>query len=170
MTDMETRTPADHVPALAAVLKAEHFPTGERAALKRMALDGPAPLAFHRFMLRHVDSAWQGETWTQEWRTLICSLAIQRDGGFDPSKPIVAALADSRFSENRLERLLAASGDTRRRLALRAGRQLAAKGIAADWRQLAELLFSRNPEIRETVNRRIARDYYQKVEQQNREE
>jgi hypothetical protein len=54
MTDMETRSPAAHVPALAAVLKAEHFPTGERAALKRMALDGSAPLAFHRFMLRHV--------------------------------------------------------------------------------------------------------------------
>ncbi|UCF90214.1 MAG: type I-E CRISPR-associated protein Cse2/CasB [Desulfobacterales bacterium] len=163
MTDIETRTPAGHVPALAAVLKAEHFPTGERAALKRMALDGPAPLAFHRFVLRHIDSPWQSESWTSEWRALICSLAIQRDGGFDPSKPLGQALAEASFSEHRLERLLAATGETLRSLALRAARQLAAKGIATDWRQLAELLFSRNPEIREAVNRRIARDYYRTV-------
>ena len=170
MMEMETRTPAGHVPALAAVLKAEHFSTGERAALKRMALDGPAPLAFHRFVLRHVDSPWQAESWTPEWRTLICSLAIQRDGGFDPSKPLGQTLAEARFSENRLERLLAATGETLRSLALRAARQLAAKGIATDWRQLAELLFSRNPEIREAVNRRIARDYYRIVQSKNREE
>ena len=170
MTEMETRTPSGHVPELAAVLKSEHFSTGERAALKRMALDGPAPLAFHRFMLRHVDSPWQAEYWTPEWRTLICSLAIQRDGGFDPSKPLGQTLAEARFSENRLERLLAATGETLRSLALRAARQLAAKGIATDWRQLAELLFSRNPEIREAVNRRIARDYYRIVQSKNREE
>jgi len=163
MTDKETRTPAAHVPALAAVIKAEHFPTGERAALKRMALDGPAPLAFHRFMLRHVDSHWQSESWTLEWRTLICALTIQRDGGFDPSKPLGQALAEAGFSEHRLERLLAATGETMRSLALRAARQLAAKGISTDWRQLAVLLFSRNPEIREAVNRRLARDYYRTV-------
>jgi CRISPR system Cascade subunit CasB len=164
MTDMDNRTPAAHVPALAAVLKAEHFPTGERAALKRMALDGPVPLAFHRFMLRHVDSFWQGESWTPEWRTLICALAIQRDGGFDPSKSLGQTLAEAGFSEHRLERLLSSTGQTMRNLALRAARQLAAKGAATDWRQLAELLFSRNPEIREAVNRRIARDYYRNVQ------
>lgn len=164
MTEKETRTPAAHVPELAAVLKGEHFPTGERAALKRMALDGPAPLAFHRFMLRHVDPPWQTEAWIPQWRTLICSLAIQRDGGFDPSKPLGQALAEAGFSEQRLERLLAATGETLRSLSIRAARQVAAKGVAADWRQLTELLFSRNPEIREAVNRRIARDYYRTLE------
>ena len=170
MTDKDTRTPAAHVPALAAVLKAEHFPTGERAALKRMGLDGPAPLAFHRFMLRHVDSAWQAESWIPEWRTLICALAIQRDEGFDPSSPLGQTFAEARFSEHRLERLLAATGETLHSLALRAARQVAAKGIAADWRQLADLLFSHNTEIREAVNRRIARDYYRTIQSQNREE
>lgn len=170
MTEMETRTPAAHVPALAAVIKAEHFPTGEQAALKRMALDGPAPLAFHRFMLRHVDAHWQAEAWAPEWRTLICALAIQRDGGFDPSKPLGQALAEVRFSEHRLERLLAATGETLRSLALRAARQVAAKGIAADWGQLAKLLFSRDPERREAINRRIARDYYRTAQSQYREE
>jgi CRISPR system Cascade subunit CasB len=170
MMDKEIRTPAAHVPALAAVLRAEHFPTGERAALKRMGLDGPAPLAFHSFMLHHVDSAWQAESWTPEWRALICSLAIQRDGGFDPSKPLGQVLAEAGFSEYRLERLLSAGGETLRSLALRAARQVAAKGASTDWRQLADLLFSRNREIRESVNRRIARDYYRTLQSKNREE
>ena len=169
MTDQKIRTPADHVPSLAAVLKAEHFSTGERAALKRMAIDGAAPLALHRFMLRYIDDTWQGESWLPEWRSLICSLAIQRDGGFDPHKPMGRALAEARFSEHRLERLLAAKGDTLRRLTLRAARQLAAKGIAADWRQVAELLFSRKPEIREALNRRIARDFYRTIQILKRE-
>lgn len=170
MTNAEIRSPAAHIPALAAVLKAEHFPTGERAALKRMALDGPAPLAFHRFMLRHVESAWQGESWLSDWRALICALAIQRDGGFDPSKAFGQALAEAGFSEHRLERLLSSSGETLRSLSLRAARQLASKAISADWRHLADLLFSRNPEIREQVKRRIARSYYRKIDSQNREE
>jgi len=164
MTEKKNRSPAAHVPELAAILKAEHFPTGERAALKRMALDGPAPLAFHRFMLRHVDQPWHAEALIPAWRALICALAVQRDGGFDPSKPLGQTLAEADFSEHRLERLLAAGGETLLSLALRAARQIAAKGIAADWRQLAELLFTRDLEIRESVNRRIARDFYRTLQ------
>ncbi|VBB44902.1 CRISPR-associated protein, Cse2 family [uncultured Desulfatiglans sp.] len=164
MTEKKNRSPAVHVPELAAILKAEHFPTGERAALKRMALDGPAPLAFHRFMLRHIDPPWHADVLIPAWRALLCALAIQRDGGFDPSRPLGQTLAEADFSEHRLERLLAAGGGTLRSLALRAARQIAAKGIAADWRQLAELLFSRDPEIRESVNRRIARDFYRTLQ------
>jgi CRISPR system Cascade subunit CasB len=170
MTEKKLRTPAAHVPSIAAVIKSEHFATGERAALKRMALDGTAPLALHRFMLRHIDEPWQGKRWLPEWRSLICSLAIQRDGGFDPGYPMGKALAKARFSETRLERLLSAKGDTLRRLALRAARQLAAAGIAADWRQFADLLFSRKPEIREAINRRIARDYFRELQNQKRKE
>jgi len=91
-------------------------------------------------------------------------LAIQRDGGFSPSNPFGQALAEAGFSEHRFERLLSANGETLRNLALRAARQLAAKGIETDWRQFAELLFSRNPETREVINRRIARDYYRTVQ------
>lgn len=164
MNESQFRTPSAHIPQLASVLTSENFPTGERAALKRMALDGPAPLAFHRFLLRHVDPPWQADQWIPQWRTLICSLAIQRDGGFDPAKPLGQALAEAAFSEHRLERLLAATGDTLYRLALRAARQVAAKGIVADWRQMADLLFSSDPERREAVNRRIASAYYRTLQ------
>jgi CRISPR system Cascade subunit CasB len=152
--------PLDHVPKIAAVLGAEHFPTAHRAKLKRMALDGPAPLAFHRFMLEHVDEAWHRDDWMDDWRTLVCALALQRDGGHDPGRPFGRALAQAGYSEARLERLLAADGDTRRTLALRAARQLAAKGLSANWRDFGNLLFSHDPEPRERANRRLARDFY----------
>ena len=57
MISPETRSPAAHVPALAALLARAGISNGERAALKRMALDGPAPLALHRLMLAQVDEA-----------------------------------------------------------------------------------------------------------------
>ena len=170
MTQQQRNSPSAHIPALSGILGSDNFPNGERAALKRMALDGPAPLAFHRFVLRHIDEKWQTESWQPDWRTIICALAIQRDGGFDPGTPLGKALAQAGFSENRLERLLASRGDTLRTLALRAARQLAAKGISTDWRQLADLLFCRDVEIRERLNRRIAGDYYRAVQQQEREE
>ncbi|MCX7167490.1 MAG: type I-E CRISPR-associated protein Cse2/CasB [Rhodocyclales bacterium] len=170
MTSSESRTPAAHVPALAALLVSAGISNGERAALKRMALDGPAPLALHRLLLAHVDDAWQDERWLADWRAVVCALAIQRDGGFNPAAPFGQALAEARFAESRLERLLAASGDTLRALALRAARQVAAKGIACDWRTFAELLFTRDSEYRERINTRIARDFYRTLQSANREE
>lgn len=170
MTNPEARTPAAHVPALAALLASAGISSGERAALKRMALDGPAPLALHRLLLAHVDDAWQGERWLADWRAIVCALAIQRDGGFNPATPLGQALAEARFAESRLERLLSASGDTLRALALRAARQVAAKGIACDWRTFTELLFTRDPEYREHINTRIARDFYRTLQSANREE
>lgn len=170
MTNPEARTPAAHVPALAALLASAGISNGERAALKRMALDGPAPLALHRLLLAHVDDTWQGERWLVDWRTVVCALAIQRDGGFNPATPFGQALAEARFAESRLERLLSASGDTLRALALRAARQVAAKGIACDWRTFAELLFTRDSDYRECTNTRIARDFYRTLQSANREE
>lgn len=170
MTNPEARTPAAHVPALAALLASAGISNGERAALKRMALDGPAPLALHRLLLAHVDDTWQGERWLVDWRTVVCALAIQRDGGFNPATPFGQALAEARFAESRLERLLSASGDTLRALALRAARQVAAKGIACDWRTFAELLFTRDSDYRERTNTRIARDFYRTLQSANREE
>ncbi len=166
MTNPETRTPAAHVPALAALLSSAGISNGERAALKRMALDGPAPLALHRLMLAQVDEPWQGERWLPNWRAVICALAIQRDGGYNPAIPFGQALAEARFSESRLERLLAASDDTLRTLALRAARQVAAKGIAFDWRNFAELVFTA-PDKREHINTHIARYFYRTLDKQS---
>jgi len=111
-------------------------------------------------LLAQVDDAWQGEHWLSDWRAVLCALSIQRDGGYNPATPFGQALAEARFAESRLERLLAASGDTLRTLALRAARQVAAKGIACDWRTFADLLFVRNTDHRERINMRVAREFY----------
>jgi CRISPR system Cascade subunit CasB len=144
------------IPKLISVLKAQRFPNGDRAALKRMALDGPAPMAFHRFVVDQIEPGRQEQP---EWRTIICALALQRDGGFDPRVPFGKALAEARFSEGRLERLLSARGGVLDALALRAARHLSARGMPCDWRQFAELVFSPNDDIRT----RIARDFYRNV-------
>ena len=170
MTTPEPRTPAAHIPKLAALLAGSGISNGERAALKRMALDGPAPLALHRFLLAHVDEAWQSECWLADWRAIVCALALQRDGGFNPTTSFGQALAEARFTESRLERLLSVNGETQRALALRAARQVAAKGITCDWRTYADLLFTRDPDIRERINTRIARDFYRTLQSNNREE
>jgi len=164
MNTPEPRWPSAQVPALARALGDPRLANGERAALKRMGLEGPAPLALHRLILLRVDEDWQGEHWTPRWRALVCALAIQRDGGFDPSRPWGQALAEAHFAESRLERLLAAQGETQLALSLRAARQLAAKGIACDWRQLADLIFSSDPEMVERIKTRIARDYYRNLQ------
>lgn len=168
MTNPEARTPAAHVPTLAALLASAGISNGERATLKRMALDGPAPLALHRLLLAQVDDPWQADYWLPDWRALICALAIQRDGGHNPVTPFGQALAKAHFAESRLERLLAASDDTLRALALRAARQVAAKGIACDWRTFADLLFTRSPDIRESISTHIARDFYRALDKLNK--
>ena len=60
--------------------------------------------------------------------------------------------------------MLAATDDTLRALALRAARQIAAKGIGCDWRQFADLLFAGTPDFRERINSRIARDFYRALQ------
>ncbi len=159
----DTAFPSSQIPKLASVLKADYFPKGDRAALKRMALDGPAPMAFHKFVVTYVTPAFQDDP---RWRPILCALAIQRDGGFNPALPFGVALADVRFSEHRLERLLAATDETLQALGLRAARQIAAKGVACDWRQFADLIFSGSDAIRS----RIARDFYKTLNKQSTKE
>ena len=158
-----TRHPAEHIPAIAHMLANPGFSNGERAALKRMGLDGTAPLALHRCIVRHVDEAWQDPRWTPRWRTVICALALQRDGGHSPERSLGSALVAARYAESRLERLLAAQGDTLFALALRAARQLAAARLSCDWRQFADLIFATTPDGRERINTRIARDFYRNL-------
>ncbi|MBF0528784.1 MAG: type I-E CRISPR-associated protein Cse2/CasB [Deltaproteobacteria bacterium] len=169
MTEIKQTPIWASVREMAEVLAGENFPIGERAALKRMGIDGAAPLAFHRFVIKYIEDAYQNGPWRADWRTLICAMARQRNGGFNPAISLGQALAEAGYAESRMERLLSANGDTLRALILRAARQLTAKDVAIDWSQLAELLFCRDPESREKINTRIARDFYRSTPFKNRE-
>ena len=73
------------------------------------------------------------------------------------------ALADTNYSETRLERLLAAKDETRRELFLRAVRFLAAKVKAFNWVDSARFLFTKDDEKLEELKLSIARDFYSKT-------
>lgn len=164
MSEQHERQSAERrTAALAAFIASDGCSSGERAALKRMSLDGPTPLAFHKLWLgqieSHIDEYWKQDRWQPAWRTLATALALQRGQFFDTKRPLGRALHEAGFAESRLERLLSAEGDTLYRLALRAVRQVAAKQIPADWRDLARLLFA-DGKARQSANDRLARAYY----------
>lgn len=160
MTDTEATTPAELTAAIVGALHNEHFPTGDRAALKRMAPEGRAPLAYHRFIMSKVPERWQGGRYESSWRTLIAAIALQPAHPHDANRPVGEALARIDFSEDRLERLLAADDSVLNTLVLRAARRLAAHHARANWNDLARLLFAYGDEARERINQRIARGYY----------
>ncbi len=151
---------------IAGTLGSEHFPTGERAALRRMSPGQPPPLYFYRFALRHLPENWEHNE--PDWVTLTAGIALMAPHAHQPGRGLGTALGEAGYSEGRLERLLQSEGDTRRILFLRAVRFLAAKAQPFDWLGSAQLLLTRDPEKQEAVHRRIARDFYTIVDQQEK--
>jgi CRISPR system Cascade subunit CasB len=148
---------------LAGVLSGEHFPTGDRAALKRMAPDQPPPLAFYRLAFRELPEGWEYRR--SAWQTLVAGMALRsgRDNPHNQKRPLGQTLAQLSYSEARLERLLAAEGDTLHTLLLRAARFLAAKNESVDWTDCARLLLTAD-DRHEQIRRKIAADYYRNLE------
>ncbi len=153
-------SPADLAPRLAAIIHTEGFSNRDRATLKRMSSRGPTPLAYHRFLLRHVPEPWQDPSFDLGWRTLIAGLAKHHDNPHTSNRPFGRALAEAGYSELRLERLLAAEGYVLATLSLRASTLLATQRAHSNWRDLAWLLFSPTDISREHANRQIARAFY----------
>lgn len=157
----------DHLPSvvsrISAIISSHHFPTGDRAALRRMTPDQPLPLVFYRFALQYLPDHWdRAKEDERNWSTIVASIATMSPNAHDPTRGWGKALAQAGFSESRLERLLQSSGDTRRTLVLRAARFLAAKNIPCNWTEGAWLLLipENNVEARERLHHRIAKDFY----------
>lgn len=158
----ETTLPS-RIAQIAALIGSAHFPTGERAALRRMIPGQPPSLAFYRFALGHLPDWWDRNLDTQkDWVTVVAGIALMSPNAHRPDRGLGVALADAGYVEARLERLLAAEGDTRRILLLRAARFLAAKSTACNWLDAAQLLFTRGTD-RERLHQRIARDFYSRT-------
>ncbi len=151
---------------IAGTLGSEHFPTGERAALRRMSPDHPPPLYFYRFALRHLPEQWENRE--TDWITITAGIALMAPHAHHPGRGLGRVLGEAGYSEGRLERLLQSEGDTRRTLFLRAVRFLAAKAQPFDWLDGARLLLTQDERKREAVHRRIARDFYSALDQQQK--
>jgi CRISPR system Cascade subunit CasB len=148
------------VAQMAAIIGAEHYPNGERATLRRWSPGQPIPLAFYRLWLRHLGDDLPPEFQTPAWMTIAWGLATLGKEGHDPRRPLGQALAESQFSEGRLEQLLSAPEDVRPDLFMSAVRFLAAKGERFDWRDGAAFLLTQDNEQRQRLNHRIAAAFY----------
>jgi CRISPR system Cascade subunit CasB len=148
------------VAQMAAIIGAEHYPNGERAALRRWSPGQPIPLAFYRLWLRHLGDDLPPEFQTPVWMTIAWGLATLGKEGHDPRRPLGQVLAESQFSEGRLEQLLSAPEDIRPDLFMSAVRFLAAKGERFDWRDGAAFLLTQDNEQRQRLNHRIAAAFY----------
>jgi CRISPR system Cascade subunit CasB len=156
------------ISSLARAISADHFPSGDRAALKRMAPDREPPLAFYRLAFSHLPEQWERQR--SAWQTLVAGVAIMcaAPRPHDSGRPLGKVLAEHRYSEARLERLLAAEGDTLHTLLLRAARFLAAKKESVDWTDFARLtLITTNDDQHEKIRREIAGDYYRNLKEPN---
>lgn len=145
---------------LAHAIAAEHYPNGDRAALRRWAFGQPLPLAFYRLWLRQIDGDLPPEAATDAWMLLAWSLATMGAQSHAPERPWGQALAEGGFAEGRLERLLSAPEDVRPELFMAAVRFLAAKGERFDLTEAARFLLTSDADKREAVHRRIAQAYY----------
>lgn len=153
-----TQSLATEIGHITGVIASDNFPTSDRAILKRMDLNRMPPLAFYRFAFRHLPDNWQAERRT--WQTLLTGMALMSPRIHRPDLPLGKALAENRYSEARLERLLSAEGELLLTLCLRAVRFLASKKLAVNWLDIANLLLSRAAEKQEAVRMRIAGEFY----------
>lgn len=143
---------------VAALMGSDEFPTGDRAALKRLAPGRPPSLAFYRFGFQHLPDGWQRQAGA--WQVILAGLALMGVQPHRPDRALGQALAEQRYSEARLERLLAAQDEVLHTLTLRVARFLAAKGDSVNWLDLAHLVLAQDREKREAIRLKIAGDYY----------
>ena len=149
---------------IAGVISSDRFPTGERAALRRMAPGQPLPLCFYRFAFSYLPPGWEHAL--EQWTTLIAGIALMSPNAYSPRVGFGRALAEAGYSELRLERLLAAEHNVQRTLFLRAIRFLAAKTEPFNWAEGARFLLTRDEEKREILNLRMARDFYSIIDRE----
>ena len=143
---------------IAGIIDHGTFPTGDRAALKRMSPGVEPPLTFYRFCFQNMEEGWEWKK--EEWLTIIAGIALMCPNPHNYEKSAGMALASWGYSEKRLERLFASSGEVLRLLTLRAARFLSAKNESINWVDFARLLLSETPEKRENARMKIARDFY----------
>lgn len=151
---------ASTVARLAGVIGAPHYPAGDRATLRRWAPGLPVPLAFYRLWLRHVGEDLPAEAQTEAWMALAWGIASLGASAHQPGRALGQALAECRYAEPRLERLLAAPDALRIELFMSAVRFLAAKNDRFDWLDAATLLLATDTQARERIHRRIAHAFF----------
>ena len=155
------RTEARWLAAIAARLAEPGFPTGDHAALRRMAPHAPsghAEIAAERlFGAANADP--EGED-RRRWLLIVHCLALAR-GRHAPDTRAGRLLADMHYSEERLSRLLSSDFEVVADVLPQLARWLDSKGAAIDWLPLVRLArwTGRIEDRADRARHGIARDY-----------
>ena len=160
----------------AGLLASEALSSGERAELRRISFEAPFTPALWKvlFYLRDEGAPVRigDEADERRWATLLMSMAHciePRRNLHDYQVPLGRALAEAGWSELRFTQLLRARGPQLTVLLRRMAQYLSAKDQPANWADVADLLFEQEGAKADAVRLRIARDYYARRYQQERE-
>lgn len=152
------------VPRVATILSSDTFPTGTRAALKRFSPGQALPIEFYSFAYRYLPNGWDRNE--DSWATIVAGISLMSPSAHDSHIPYGQALAESGYSNLRLERLLQSEGQVQRTLFLRSVRFLAQKSVPFNWVEGASFILTEDQIRRELINSRIARDYYRRIDKE----
>lgn len=140
-----------------------HLSNGDLAQLRRGSPVTPYTPALWKVLLTYVPPSWTAGAKQDEkerrWATLLMGMAMTA-GLHNPNIPLGRALVQAGWSELRFVRLMEARGDGLVKDVRRLASFLSSKSQAADWSDIAQLLFNQEGEWAELHRRRIARDYY----------
>lgn len=154
---------------LVETIEDKEFGSGNHARLRRMDPDNPDAAIFWKFM------SWRTMPRNpdiKKWGLILHGIALMSHRGraHNSGMPIGRALFyggdDSRdrayYSEERLATLLAARGDTLRRLLVRLFRMMGNEGRSFDWFEMARFILNdgHDEERAEQARTEIARAYY----------
>jgi CRISPR system Cascade subunit CasB len=144
---------------IAALLSAEHFGNGPRAALRRMDPENLGQPALQRLLADHVPDHWLGERGMADWGLIVHALALASPGNLG-GRSFGASLAQAQYSESRLARLLQADRAQLKDALPRACRFLVAKGEAVHPAGIANFVLGVSGTRADAERVKIARDFY----------
>jgi len=147
--------------------------TGDLAQLRRISPEEPFTPALWKLLLEFVPEPWvqSGDRDENErrWAALFMGMAMTA-GLHNPSVPLGRALAEAGWSELRFVRLMRDRGESLHERIRRVAAYLDSKQQEADWTDMAHLLRNQEGEWAEKHRRRISRDYYRALYEEESDE
>jgi CRISPR system Cascade subunit CasB len=145
---------------IAALLRAEHFGNGPRAALRRMDPEkNLGQPALQRLLADYVPDHWLNDRGMADWGLIVHALAVGSPGNLG-GKSLGASLAQAQYSESRLARLLQADRAQLNDALPRACRFLVAKAEAIPPADIAHFVLAATGPRADAARVKIARDFY----------
>ena len=149
-----------------------HLSTGDLAQLRRVSPKAPYTPALWKMLLTYVPGSWTGGPNQDEkellWAAVLQGMAMTT-GLHDTNTSLGKALVQGGWSELRFVRLMQVRGDDLITEVRRLASFLASKAQTADWSDVAQLLLNQEGEWADRHRRRIARNYYQTLYQQEKD-